>query len=73
MGIGWEPRLLVVASELSITTMSPVVCRGDGPAGNQKTSVLVLRFLMVPGGNSFRLTSYSGEQYRLTLKNSLNK
>ena len=57
MGGGWVLRLPVVASELSITTMSPVVCRGGGLAGNNlKTSVLLLRFLRVPNGNCSQLT-----------------
>ena len=57
MGGGWVPHLLVVASELSTTTMSPVVCRGDGSVGNnQKISVLLLRFLRATSGTCSPLT-----------------
>ena len=61
---GWVPHLPVEASELSTTTRSlVVVCRGGGSAGNNpKSSVFHLKFLMVPSGNSSRLTKTATQQ-----------
>ena len=60
---GWVPHLPVEASELSTTTRSLVVCRGGGSAGNNpKSSVFHLKFLMVPSGNSSRLSKTATQQ-----------
>ena len=53
MGGGWVLRLPVVASELSITTMSPVVCRGGGLAGNKPEDLSALP--EIPEGAQWKL------------------